>query len=88
MMIVGDCFLAGLGCVIGWFCCRKAHPSQPAHAHLFELIATAYAPPFERLRQGCTSFVWKCQDPTCEAVKTVRVPGKLVDPPNSWEKVK
>jgi hypothetical protein len=34
------------------------------------------SPSVERLIHGCTTFVWKCSDPNCGAVKTIVALGK------------
>ena len=50
----------------------------PFHRHNIVLVAETYSPPqagklsvytqsdvMERFAHGCTTFVWKCSDPTC-----------------------
>jgi hypothetical protein len=69
----------------------SGRPKRESHQHAFGLIGTTYTPPSrmatkvkfaklderdERVLHGCTSFVWKCLDPECDATKTVVVLGK------------
>ena len=61
------------------------------HTHAFVEIARTYAKPniqrakslsqetFERMGHGSTTFVMRCSDPDCAEMKSLTVPGSIIE---------